>query len=125
MDVTPIESAKTYNGRTVSGPDPLGDLTTRLASTVDTSIIVRLHFAEAMMVLLFNASDEKQQDVVKQGFAKLLAKVENLEMLGTPAGTVQAYRDSLRAMLAMLGSNPEPEEVAVALTDDFAKRFLR
>ena len=72
-----------------------------------------------------NASDEKQQDVVKRGFAKLLAKVENLEMLGTPAGTVQAYRDSLRAMLAMLGSNPEPEEVAVALTDDFAKRFLR
>ena len=94
MDVTPIESAKSYNGngRTVSGPDP-SVLTTRLASPVDASIIVRLHFAEAMMVLLFNASDEMQQNAVKRGFGKLLAKMDNLEMLGTPTGTLQAYRE--------------------------------
>jgi hypothetical protein len=117
MDVTPIASAKS-NGRAVSGPDP-SVLTTRLASPVDASIIVRLHFAEAMMVLLFNASDEMQQNAVKRGFGKLLAKVDNLEKLGTP--TLQAYRDALSAMLA---SNPEPEELADALADDFAKRFL-
>ena len=117
MDVTPIEIAKSYNGngRTVSGPDP-SVLTTRLASPVDASIIVRLHFAEAMMVLLFNASDEKHQDAVKRGFGRLL---------GTPTGTLQAYRDALSAMQAMLASNPEPEELADALADDFAKRFLR
>jgi hypothetical protein len=123
MDVTPIESAKSY-GHTVSGPVP-SVLTTRLASPVDASIIVRLHFAEAMMVLLFNASDEKQQDAVKRGFGKLLAKVDNSEMLGTPTGTLQAYRDALSAMQAMLASKPEPEELADALADDFAKRFLR
>jgi hypothetical protein len=126
VDVTPIESAKSYNGngRTVSGPDP-SVLTTRLASPVDASIIVRLHFAEAMMVLLFNASDEKHQDAVKRGFGRLLAKMDNLEMLGTPTGTLQAYRDALSAMQAMLASSPEPEELADALADDFAKRFLR
>jgi hypothetical protein len=122
MDVTPTESATCY-GSTASGPDR-SVLPTRLASLVDTSIIVRLHFAEAMMVLLFNASDEKQQDAVKRGFGKLLAKVDNLEMLGAPKGTFQAYRDALSAMQAMLASKPEPEGLADALGDDFAKRFL-
>jgi hypothetical protein len=125
MHVTPIETTKSSHGRTVSGPDRSNDLTTRLASTVETSIIVRLHFAEAMMVLLFNASDEKQQDAVKRGLGKILTKVNNLEMLGTLAGTLQAYREALSTMQAMLASNPEPEELAVALADDFAKRFLR
>jgi hypothetical protein len=124
MDVTPIEGAKNYNVSTASGPDPSVP-TTRLASSLDTSIIVRLHFAEAMMVLLFNASDEKQQDAVKRGFGKLLAKMDNLEMLGTQTGTLQAYRDALGLMQAMLASNPEPEQLADALADDFAKRFLR
>jgi hypothetical protein len=123
MDVTPIASAKS-DGRAESGPDP-SVLTTRLASPVDASIIVRLHFAEAMMVLLFNASDEMQQNAVKRGFGKLLAKMDNLEMLGTQTGTLQAYRDALGAMQAMLASNPEPEQLADALADDFAKRFLR
>jgi hypothetical protein len=120
MDVTPIASVKS-DGRAESGPDP-SVLTTRLASPVDASIIVRLHFAEAMMVLLFNASDEMQQNAVKRGFGKLLAKMDNLEKLGTP--TLQAYRDALSAMQSMLASNPEPEELADALADDFAKRFL-
>jgi hypothetical protein len=38
----------------------------------------RLHFVEAMMVLLFNASDEKQQSSVEQAFARLSKQVENL-----------------------------------------------
>jgi hypothetical protein len=39
--------------------------------------------------LLFNASDEKQQDTVKRGFGKILTKVNNLEMSGTLAGTLK------------------------------------
>ena len=60
-----------------------------------------------------------QQNAVKRGFGKLLAKMDNLEKLGTP--TLQAYRDALSAMQSMLASNPEPEELAYALADDFAK----
>ena len=122
MDVTPIASAKS-DGRAESGPDP-SVLTTRLASPVDASIIVRLHFAEAMMVLLFNRLDGKQQDSVERSFGALLAKVDDLEMSGTPPDAIQTYRDALSAMQSMLASNPEPEELADALADDFAKRFL-
>jgi hypothetical protein len=105
--ITP--SAKSWNRRTM------------FALSLDTSIIVRLHFVEAMMVLLFNTLDEKQQGSVKQGFGELLAKVDDMETSGVPPGAIQAYRDALSAMQAMLVSNPEPEELAVVLADDFAK----
>ena len=36
--------------------------------------------------------------------------------------TFHAYRDALRSMEDMLARNPQPEEMAVALSDDFAKR---
>lgn len=92
--------------------------------TIDGSIIVRLHFTEAMAVLIFNALDEKRQHSVKMGFQRLLARIENV---ATPeiSNTIEAYRDTLRAMEAMLSSNPKPEELAVALSEDFAKRLRR
>jgi hypothetical protein len=74
------------------------------------SIIVRLHFAEAMMVLLFNALDVKQQRSVQQGFNSLSSKLENLEILGVQPGALQAYREALSAAQKMLASNPEPGE---------------
>jgi hypothetical protein len=83
----------------------------------------RLHFVEAMMVLLFNASDEKQQSSVEQAFARLSKQVENLEIWGVQPEAMRAYRDALSAVQKMLASNPEPGEIAVALGGDFAKRF--
>jgi hypothetical protein len=79
----------------------------------------RLHFVEAMMVLLFDASD----DSVEQAFGRLSNRVENLEILGVPPEALRAYRDALRAVQKMLASNPEPGEIAVARGGDFAKRF--
>ena len=84
---------------------------------------IRLHFVEAMMVLLFNASDEKQQSSVEQAFGRLSKQVENLEILGVQPEALRAYRDALSAVQKMLASNPEPGEIAVALGGDFAKRF--
>jgi hypothetical protein len=98
---------------------------TPLADALDTSIIVRLHFAEAMMVLLFNTLDEKQQESVVQGFGRLLTEVDVLENSGIPRATLQAYREALGQMQKMLESNPQPEELAVALGGDFAKRSRR
>jgi hypothetical protein len=83
----------------------------------------RLHFVEAMMVLLFNASDEKQQSSVEQAFGRLSKQVENLEIWGVQPEAMRAYRDALSAVQKMLASNPEPGEIAVALGGDFAKRF--
>ena len=123
--VIPIESAKPKgNRRTMSAPAP-NEPASPLADALDTSIIVRLHFAEAMMVLLFNTLDEKQQESVVQGFGKLLKKVDVLENSGIPRGTLQAYRGALSQMQRMLESNPQPEELAVALGGDFAKRSRR
>ena len=96
-----------------------------LADGLDAPILVRLHFTEAMMVLLFNTLDAAQQKTVKQGFGDLLKRVENLEILGTPPGTLQAYREALGAMQNMLASNPQPEEMADALVGDFAKKYAR
>jgi len=78
-----------------------------------------------MMVLLFSSLDDEQQSSVREGFGRLLAEVDNLEKLGIPPDTIQAYRDALSAMQQMLASNPEPEELAVALGDDFSRRFRR
>ncbi len=89
---------------------------------IESSLIVRLHFAEAMMVLMFNVLSEPQQDSIKRHFATLLNKSENLEVVGIQAETFQLYREALGAMQNMLASNPTPEEMAVALADDFAKR---
>jgi hypothetical protein len=123
--VIPIESAKPRgNRRTMSAPAP-NEPASPLADALDTSIIVRLHFAEAMMVLLFNTLDEKQQESVVQGFGKLLTKVDVLEDSGIPRATLQAYREALGQMQKMLESNPQPEELAVALGGDFAKRSRR
>lgn len=123
--VIPIESAKPRgNRRTMSAPAP-NESATPLADALDTSILVRLHFAEAMMVLLFNTLDEKQQESVVQGFGKLVKKVDVLENSGIPRGTLQAYREALSQMQRMLESNPQPEELAAALGGDFAKRSRR
>ena len=62
---------------------------------------------------------------MKQGFGDPLKRVENLEILGTPPGTLQAYREALGAMQNMLASNPQPEEMADALVGDFAKKHAR
>jgi hypothetical protein len=93
------------------------------SEAIDVSIIVRLHFVEAMMVLLFNALDQKQQSSIEQGFGTLSSKLENLEILGLPPEALRAYRDALSAVQKMLASNPEPGEISVALGGDFAKRF--
>ena len=74
------------------------------------------------MVLMFNVLSEPQQDSIKRHFATLLNKSENLEVVGIQAETFQLYREALGAMQNMLASNPTPEEMAVALADDFAKR---
>jgi hypothetical protein len=87
---------------------------------VDVSIIARLHFVEAMMVLLFNASDEKQPSPFEQAFGRLSKQLGDI---GRPAEALRAYRDALSAVQKMLASNPEPGEIAVALRGDFAKRF--
>jgi hypothetical protein len=125
-NVTPIENASSLHSRDkMSSAAPSDDFMRPSSAASDASIIVRLHFAEAMMVLLFNSLDDKQQSSVKDGFGRLLAEVENLEKLGMPPDTIQAYRDALSAMRQMLASNPEPEELAVALGDDFSRRFCR
>jgi len=95
------------------------------SGAIDVAIIVRLHFAEAMMLLLFNALDEKQQRSVQQGFSGLSSKLENLEILGVQPGALRAYREALRAAQKMLASKPEPGGIAVALVGDFAKRFFK
>jgi hypothetical protein len=94
------------------------DLPSFPADKLPSSVVVRLHFAEAMMVLLFNSLDQKQQDSVKQGFADLLDKIDISQI-----PTMRAYRDALTAMHSMLSSNPTPAEMAAALSDDFAKKF--
>jgi hypothetical protein len=125
-NVTLIEYAKSlHRWKKMPSAAPSGDFMKTSPTASDASLIVRLHFAEAMMVLLFNSLDGKQQSSVKEGFGRLLAQVENLEKSGIPPGTIQAYRDALSAMQQMLASNPEPEELAVALGDDFSKRFRR
>jgi hypothetical protein len=78
-----------------------------------------------MMLLLFNALDEKQQRSVQQGFSGLSSKLENLEILGVQPGALRAYREALRAAQKMLASKPEPGGIAVALVGDFAKRFFK
>jgi hypothetical protein len=63
-----------------------------------------------MMVLLFNASDEKQQSSVEQALGRLSKQVENLEIWGVQPEAMRAYRDGLSAVQKMLASNPEPGE---------------
>jgi len=99
------------------------DLPSFPADKLPSSVVVRLHFAEAMMVLLFNSLDQKQQDSVKQGFADLLDKIDISQIPGGGQDTMRAYRDALTAMHSMLSSNPTPAEMAAALSDDFAKKF--
>lgn len=123
-NVTPIENAKSWNKQHMAPPVP-SDLTTPDAAPIDAGMIVRLHFAEAMMVLLFNALDAKQQNAIKQGFDTLLREIENLEIQDTPPDAFQAYRDALSAMHKMLSSNPAADELGVALRKDFVKRFHR
>ena len=76
-----------------------------------------------MMVLLFNASDEKQQSSVEQAFARLSKQVENLEIWGVQPEAMRAYRDALSAVQKMLASNPEPGEIAVALWGRFREEI--
>ena len=82
---------------------------------LESSLVVRLHFAEAMMVLMFNALSEPQQASIKQHVDDLLKRSESVEVMGVLPSTFQAYRDALRAMQNMLASNTTPEEMAVAL----------
>ena len=109
------------------GANSLGEKTAKPQSPspslgIKSSLVVRLHFAEAMMVLMFNALSEPQQASIKQHFDDLLKRSESVEVMGVLPSTFQAYRDALRAMQNMLASNPTPEEMAVALATDFAKR---
>jgi hypothetical protein len=90
---------------------------------LESSLVVRLHFAEAMMALMFNALNKTKQDSIRQHFRTLLKTREYLEVRGVPMATFRAYRDALRSMEDMLASNPQPEVMAVALSDDFAKRY--
>jgi hypothetical protein len=89
---------------------------------IESSLVVRLHFAEAMMVLMFNALSEPQQLSIKRHFDDLLKRAENVEVFGVPPSTFQRYRDTLRAMGDMLASNPTPEAMAAPLAHDFARR---
>jgi Fe2+ transport system protein B len=90
---------------------------------IESSLVVRLHFAEAIMVLMFNALSEPQQASIKQHFDDLLKRAVNVQVMGVQAETFQGYRDTLRAMKDMLASNPTPEAMATALAHDFAKRY--
>jgi hypothetical protein len=89
---------------------------------LESSLVVRLHFAEAMTALMFNALNKTKQDSIRQHFRTLSKKCE---IRGIPLATFHAYRDALRSMEDMLASNPQPEEMAVALSDDFVKRYAR
>jgi hypothetical protein len=105
---------------------PLGEKTEQPQSPslgIESSLVVRLHFAEAMMVLMFNVLSEPQQSSIKRHFDDLLRRSENVEVMGVPPSTFQGYRDTLRAMQNMLASNPTPEAMATALAHDFAKRY--
>jgi hypothetical protein len=94
------------------------------ADKLPSAVVARLHFAEAMMVLLFNALDEKQRESAKQGFARMLDSVDTSEIPGGRQETMRAYKDALAAMhSSMLSSNLPPEEMAAALSVDFAKKF--
>jgi hypothetical protein len=90
---------------------------------IEASLVERLHFAETMMVLMFNALCEPQQASIKQHFDALLERSENVEVMTAPPSTFHAFRHTLRAMGDMLASNPTPEEMAVALAGGFAKRY--
>jgi hypothetical protein len=123
--VTPIGPALLLKqGKKALSAKPV-DQTAPISRALDGSLIVRLHFAEAMMVLLFNSLDEMRQSSIKEGFGRLLAEVDNLEISGASTETLRAYRDALSAMQNMLASNPEPKELAVALRGDFVKRHGR
>jgi hypothetical protein len=94
------------------------------ADKLPSAVVARLRFAEAMMVLLFNALDEKQRESAKQGFARMLDSVDTSEIPGGRQETMRAYKDALTAMhSSMLSSNLTPEEMAAALSVDFAKKF--
>ena len=114
-NVTRIEQAKRENSLRENQPSA--------PSLIESSLVVRFHFAEAMMVLMFNVLSQRQQDSIKQHFDALLERSENVEVMGVPPSTFHAFRDTLRAMGDMLASNPAPEEMAVALARDLAKRY--
>ena len=90
---------------------------------IESSLVARLHFAEAMMVLTCNALSEPQQASIKRHFDDLLKRSENVEVMNVPPSTFQRYRDTLRAMQNMLASNPTPKAMTTALAHDFAKRY--
>ena len=107
---------------TLDGGDGLSDTsssgTIRPNRAIDASIVVRLHFAEAMAILLFNALDGKQQSSVKQGLNRLMAKMENVATPGVPPDAIRAYREALTAVQTTLLSNREPDGLALGLEMD-------
>jgi hypothetical protein len=115
-NVTRIQQAKRENSLRENQPSAP-------SLEIESSLVVRLHFAEAMMVLMFNVLSQRQQDSIKQHFDALLERSENVEVRGVPPSTFYAFRDTIRAMGDMLASNPAPEDMAVALARDFAKRY--
>ena len=84
---------------------------------------MRLHFAEAMMVVICNALSQPQQASIKQHFDDLLKRLEKVDVIGVQSETFQLYRDALGAMQRMLASNPRPEAMATALAHHLAKRY--
>jgi hypothetical protein len=113
--VTRIEQAKRENSLRENQPSAP-------SLEIESSLVVRLHFAEAMMVLMFNVLSQRQQDSIKQHFDALLERSENVEVMTAPPSTFHAFRHTLRAMGDMLASNPTPEAMAAPLAHDFARR---
>jgi hypothetical protein len=99
--ITPIENAK--------------------ACAADEATNAAVRLAEAMMIVLFHAVDEKQQKSLKQGFDSLLQKVENLEIAEAPPGALQAQREILSAVEKLLAGKLK-RGLAIAQRSAFAKR---
>ena len=108
---------------TLDGGDGLSDTsssgTIRPSRAIDASIVVRLHFAETMAILLFNALDGKQRSSIKQGLHRLMAKMEEVT---EPGVSIRVYREALTAMQTMLLSNHEPDGLALGLGTDLARK---
>jgi hypothetical protein len=99
---------------------------------IESSLVVRLHFVEAMMVRMFNALSESQQASIKQHFDDLLKRSENLEVLGVPLSLFRAYRgtsgfqvNSPYNLCATLESESLSPLSPVTLTDVAATKAIR
>lgn len=119
--VTPIANAKAWNRHSRSSPARSDDRPVEAAGAADEATNAAVRLAEAMMIVLFNAVDEKQHKSLKRGFDSLLQKVENLEIAEVPPGALQAQREILSAVEKLLAGKLE-RGLAIAQRSAFAKR---